>query len=448
MTCGNTTLDGSTANSFTGKIHFDTETDTPDYQQLRLAKTGGAQAIAGDLELGGNANVVWKEDNQISEKSRITLAGGRLSPDGHTNKLGKLIVTGPAYIDLDGGDGKLLFADSSQEKWKAGGQLLIAHWKEKGKAGVYVGNSPSGLSAEQIKNIGFENPAGMDAGVYHAELSDSGELLPTREMIQAINPPFDLSASAQAARKAIYDVHGLEHLTGAGTPLKKGMKISIFGDSITWLNGYISAMDDALAKGAGTHDLGVQIFNHGVNGGGVLQIRDASDGAAFDGKENKAHQASFADVISADHTDIAVVYIGINDVTWRNTKPEDFEKAMKDIADTAKAHGVHLVLVTLSVHNEKPDGSNSDDKKIEQFAQITRDVAASSGATLVDLRKAYIAYLQNNNWKLQLDGSLSYQTVGVLTGDGIHPSEAGVKMLSENIAEGIYQCLTNSKAPQ
>ena len=33
-------------------------------------------------------------------------------------------------------------------------------------------------------------------------------------------------------------------------------------------------INKALSEGEGTKDLGVQLFNHGINGGGAMQIRD------------------------------------------------------------------------------------------------------------------------------------------------------------------------------
>jgi lysophospholipase L1-like esterase len=133
-----------------------------------------------------------------------------------------------------------------------------------------------------------------------------------------------------------------------------------------------------------------------------------------------------------------VVFIGINDVWWRGTSEAAFEQALRDIIASAETATVRMVLATLTVHGEKPDGTNGDDPKIEIFAQITRDVAADTGCVLVELRKAYIGYLQNYNYQLNADGTLNVASSGFLTYDGVHPTTEGNDLLADHIAEGIY----------
>jgi lysophospholipase L1-like esterase len=444
FTAANTTLEGDKSNTLSGKITNAANSDTAAYDELRLGKTGGAIAIAGDLELQNKATVTWQENDQINDKSAITLGGGSLRLEGHNEHLGVLTVTGNGAINLGDGDTQLVFADSSEAKWAPKGQLLIQGYKG-GSQRITFGEKAEGLTKDQLKQVGFANPAGQPAAVYPAEMDASGNLKPGATAITVAHAPFDLSDKAKAERQKLYDVPGLTDLTGAQTPLKKDMHISIFGDSITWLNGYITKIDNALAAGEGTKDLDVKVFNHGVNGGGAAQILNGSDSAGYDGKGNNAAQKPFAEVIKTDKADIAVVFIGINDVWWRNTTPEDFKKQMEGIAAAAKANGTSLVLATMATHGELPDGKNPDDAKIEQFSQITRDVAAASGAVLVDLRKAFIAYNQNHNGEMQLDGTMVFKSNNVLTGDGVHPNEAGNEVLAQNIAEGIYKSAKDRK---
>ena len=74
-----------------------------------------------------------------------------------------------------------------------------------------------------------------------------------------------------------------------------------------------------------------------------------------------------------------------------------FRQALLDIVTQGKAAGITMVLATLAVNGEKPDGTNPNDPVYDQFAQITRDVAHTTGTSLVDLRTAYIDYEINNN---------------------------------------------------
>jgi alpha-N-acetylglucosaminidase len=242
------------------------------------------------------------------------------------------------------------------------------------------------------------------------------------------------NASEAALREKLYDIDGLTELSGKSSPLTDGMTIDFFGDSITWLNGYITSLNGAIASGEGTKGKRIKLVNRGINGGGVQQVHEGAEGAGYPGN---SPQAAFAKLIASDKADVAVVFIGINDVWWRKTAPDAFEKAMRDIAAEAKANHTKLVLATLTVHGELPDGKNADDAKIDQFAEITRKVARDTGATLVDLRSAYAAFLHDHN------SSTAAKPSGILTYDGVHPNGDGVKLLANLIADGIFRALTS-----
>jgi lysophospholipase L1-like esterase len=255
-----------------------------------------------------------------------------------------------------------------------------------------------------------------------------------------INLPFDTSPDAVAARNAVYSVPGRADLTGLNSPLTAGTKIDFFGDSITWLNGYVSTIQAAINTGPGTMGNGIVCINHGDDGAGVLQVLNGDPGTtnAYRG----ATPQSFAATIALDRPTIAVVFVGVNDVWWRGTSALTFQQSMQEIVAQGRSAGVTMVLATLAVNGEKPDGSNPNDAKYDQFAQITRDVASSTGTTLVDLRTAFIDYEMNNNkGQLQRNGSIAFQSSGILTYDGVHPTTVGNNLLADQISEGIYQAL-------
>jgi hypothetical protein len=64
---------------------------------------------------------------------------------------------------------------------------------------------------------------GKTPGTYTARIDARGELTSTDALIQAVDLPLDMSAPAWEARRALYDVPGLERLGGPGTPLREGM---------------------------------------------------------------------------------------------------------------------------------------------------------------------------------------------------------------------------------
>jgi lysophospholipase L1-like esterase len=252
------------------------------------------------------------------------------------------------------------------------------------------------------------------------------------------DPVFDMSPEAVAARAAVYSVAGRNHLTGSTSPLASGTRIDFFGDSITWLNGYVSSIRSAINSGQGTAGKGIVCINRGVDGAGVLQILNGeSSTRGFGGVTPRP----FAETIASDNADVAVVFIGINDVWWRGTSAATFQQGLEDIVAQGKTAGARMVLATLAVNGEKPDGTNPSDAAYDQFAQITRDVAASTGTTLVDLRKAFIYYEMNNNPYQLIRGRYTYLTSGLLTYDGVHPSAAGNSLLADMISEGIYEAL-------
>lgn len=411
------------------------------YGSVNLDKTAGVDALAGPITLGSSnashtAVLAWNADHQINDASSITSGAStfELLMQGYSETLGSLAIDGRGYLDLGTGGSQVHFADSSGLAWGAGDTLLIRNWAGEATNTVAFGNSNAGLTNAQLGSVGFINPAGMDAGLYRAAIQNDGTLVPDARVV-AVNPPFDLSPEAVAAREAVYTVAGRENLSGADTPLTAGTTISVFGDSITWQDNYLTNIRTALSNGEGTQGLGVNVINRGINGGGVLQVRDGSADAAFPGS---SAQASFADVIAADDADIAVVFIGVNDVWWRGTSEEDFRAALQDIADQADAAGVRLVFATPTVHFEKPDGSNGDDAALDTYSQIMREVADDKDAVLVDLRAAYLAYEMNHNGELQLDGSLIFRDSGVLTYDGVHPNALGNELLADLISQGIY----------
>lgn len=408
---------------------------------LDLDKTAGVDAIPGDFIIGatGDAMAKLNRAHQINDAAHVTLGGTGVSSldlQGHDEKVASLTLATHGVISLGETPATLLIGDSSGCPWNLTKTLTIRGFKP-GRDKVIFGMDAKGLSAPQLARVGFASPAGMPEGLYTAQIGADGQLVPGT-VVKAAQPPFDVSAEAVAARKRLYDVPGLVALAAADSPLRDGMTVAFFGDSITWQNGFVGLIDKALKTSDGAKGRSVKLVNRGINGGGVLQIRDGSTNSAYPGS---SAQKSFAAVIAAEKADVAVVFIGINDVWWRKTEPEVFEKALHELHTAAKANRTRLVLATLTVRGELPDGKNSDDAKIERFAELTRKVAAATGTTLVDLRRAYLAYLRNHNAELRVDGSLYFVPAGVLTYDGVHPTGRGNELLANLISDGIIRAL-------
>lgn len=79
------------------------------------------------------------------------------------------------------------------------------------------------------------------------------------------------------------------------------------------------------------------------------------------------------------------------------------------------------------------------------FEVTTQAVAAANGTTLVDLRRAYLAYLQNHNAELRAAGRLHFVSAGVLTCDGVQPSGKGNALPANLLSDAIVRARTLEK---
>jgi lysophospholipase L1-like esterase len=244
-----------------------------------------------------------------------------------------------------------------------------------------------------------------------------------RAVVVAVALTLGLAAgvlSAGAARTA----------DSAPPALAKGDRIVFLGDSITQggggPKGYITLVKNTLDEKR--HDLGIEVFNAGISGNKVPDLQRRLE----------------KDVLEKKPT-IVFIYIGINDVWhWKKqpngemvggTPKDKYEAGLKEIIGKIKAAGARVILCTPSVIGEKPDGSNERDAMLEEYAEISRKVAAETGTQLLDLRKAFLAYEKIHNKE--------NKHAGVLTGDGVHLNDAGNKF----VATGMLQALGINAEP-
>jgi len=246
------------------------------------------------------------------------------------------------------------------------------------------------------------------------------------------NPPFDLSETARAERAKLYAVPGRANLTGKDTPLRDGMRIAFFGDSITMQGGYIRNIQKALKEGEGTKGMTITLFKHGLNGGRVPTV--------LEGKCPWGNLGgTMQELIDKEKPDVVSIWLGVNDV-WhgaKGTSPADFEAGLRKMVAMCEKAGAKAVLAPLAVLKETAGKLNP---KCDQYAAITRKSAADTGATLVDLRRAFVAYLQNNATDVATDGTLTFRGK-LLTYDGVHANAKGNEVLADLIAQGICEAL-------
>jgi arylsulfatase A-like enzyme/lysophospholipase L1-like esterase len=207
--------------------------------------------------------------------------------------------------------------------------------------------------------------------------------------------------------------------------LKKDDRIVFLGDSITAAGarqgGYITLASQAIAK---AHpDLNIELIGAGIGGHKVPDCQRRLE----------------KDVLQKKPT-IVFIYLGINDVWhWthprvvargkKGTTPEDFKNGLKEMIAKINKAGARVILCTPTVIGEKSDGSNPEDKRLDQYSDISRKVARETKSQLLDLRKSFLNQLKNHNPQ--------NATKGIFTSDGVHMNEKGNRLLSQLVLRAL-----------
>jgi lysophospholipase L1-like esterase len=227
----------------------------------------------------------------------------------------------------------------------------------------------------------------------------------TALLIAAAGAGLALPAGARAA----------DNPAAATIELKKGDSIIFFGDSLTELagkeepkkhvtKGYVRIVREELEKTHKDKDLKVDWVATG--GHTVPDLLKRVD----------------RDVIAKKPT-VVVIQIGCNDA--RRIPKEQFKAGLEELIDKLRKADIRVVQCSLTSVGEKHDGSNKDDPKLEEFAEVERGVAAEKKVPLNDLRKAFVEYWKKNN----PDNKAS----GILTYDGNHFNQKGHDFVAEQM---------------
>lgn len=206
--------------------------------------------------------------------------------------------------------------------------------------------------------------------------------------------------------------------TPSAGPLQKGERIVFLGDSITQAGagpgGYVTLVRESLK--ASHPDLGIEVLGAGISGNKVPDL------------ERRLEK----DVLAKKPT-LVVIYIGINDVwhsqSGRGTPKEAFDKGLRGLIEQIRAAGARVLLCTASVIGEKTDGSNPLDKMLDEYCDVSREVAASTKTPLLDLRKAFLEHLKAHNPK--------NESKGLLTSDTVHLNAAGNQFVAQQMLAAL-----------
>ncbi len=195
--------------------------------------------------------------------------------------------------------------------------------------------------------------------------------------------------------------------------------IIFFGDSITQMGtnkaGYIDVMQNSI------YQKGIQ-SKYDISGSGVGY--------------NKIYDLYLRmdDDLLAKKPNEVVVYIGINDVghkysTKTGTDLDKFEIFYVAIIKKLQAKKIKVFICTPTLLGEKKDLANLQDAELNEYSNVIRKLATSYNCTLIDLRKIFLDYIQANN--------KDDVQKGLLTVDGIHPSELGNKLLADEMMKAL-----------
>lgn len=201
--------------------------------------------------------------------------------------------------------------------------------------------------------------------------------------------------------------------------LKKGDRILFFGDSLTFYGGtdapknhvttgYVKLVQEALDK---SHPaLGVKVDWVATGGHTVPDLIKRLDKDVLPKKPS-----------------IVVIQIGCNDA--RRLPADTFRSSLEDLIDRLQKEKIQVIQCTLTSVGEKHDGTNKDDPKLEQFAEIQREIIEAKKLPFNDLRKAFVAHWKANNPENK--GS------GILTYDGNHWNQAGMRFVANEMLKRL-----------
>jgi lysophospholipase L1-like esterase len=208
---------------------------------------------------------------------------------------------------------------------------------------------------------------------------------------------------------------GAEDLADKQVELMENDRIIFFGDSLTELAGQ-EAPKEHVTKGY------VRIVRE------TLEDTHKNKHIVVDWVATGGHtvpdllERVERDVIAKKPT-IVVIQIGCNDA--RRIDKDEFKTSLAQLIDKLQAENIQVIQCTLTSVGEKHDGSNPDDPKLDEFAEVERDVAHAKQVPINDLRKAFVAH-----WKKHNPDNKSH---GILTYDGNHFNDAGHQFVAEQM---------------
>lgn len=191
--------------------------------------------------------------------------------------------------------------------------------------------------------------------------------------------------------------------------LKKGDRIHFYGDSLTAQamtpKGWVTLLKEHFKK---NHpDLGIEVTTFAVGGYPIVQRLKKMDDEVF-----------------AKKPTVVVIQGGVPDAL-RGFTNDEFKSALETMIERLRKADARVIVCSCTSLGEKKDGSNRVDKKLDEFAEVARQVARDKKVPLNDLRKAFQDYWSKNN--------PDNKDKGILTYDGNHFNDTGNQFVAEQM---------------
>jgi lysophospholipase L1-like esterase len=191
--------------------------------------------------------------------------------------------------------------------------------------------------------------------------------------------------------------------------LKKGDRIHFYGDSLTAQaqtpKGWVTLLREHFKKNHPDLDIEVTIF--AVGGYPIVQ-----------------RLKKLEEEVLARKPTIVVIQGGVPDAL-RGFSNDEFKSALETMIERLRQAEIRVVLCSCTSLGEKKDGSNRIDKKLDEFAEVARQVARDRKVPLNDLRKAFQEYWNKHN--------PDNKDRGILTHDGNHFNDTGNQFVAEQM---------------
>jgi len=196
------------------------------FQNFGYYTFNGGQLLTRDIRVDSGA-IFHHKSGSLVHTGLLTLANGSWEAATNQQQFGTLLVgtslSNTSRIVLPSGPAALRFTASSAITWSNSASLIIDQWKGtvsgSGAHQIVFGSNSSALSAQQLSQMFFRNPAGT-AGLFPATILPTGEIVPSRYLAANVtNGTMTISWAGKMVLQTSTNISGPFHdLSSATTP--------------------------------------------------------------------------------------------------------------------------------------------------------------------------------------------------------------------------------------